>query len=129
MSSSSVSLEALAMAGVDCREVDISFEEWEAEGFEHTPPHLLPDHEDEVIRSETTSTAFTSPPISCACTSCQHTECDHESGFGGNCKENNDDFVCVKGKLNMGFLGIVEKSLIRCLNSVKILVRAILRLL
>jgi hypothetical protein len=38
-----MSIEALAMAGIDYTECDIKLEEWEKVGFEKPAPHLLAD--------------------------------------------------------------------------------------
>lgn len=36
-----MSIEALAMAGIDCTECSIKLEEWEKDGLEQPPPYLL----------------------------------------------------------------------------------------
>ncbi|KAH7520584.1 hypothetical protein FEM48_Zijuj08G0160600 [Ziziphus jujuba var. spinosa] len=102
------------MAGADYHDIDISFKEWEAEGLEYTPAHLLAEEdEDEVIRRDSKYGAerFNTHFLD--------TKQGYDIGSGGNYKGKKDDLVSVMGNLSMGFLGIVEKILSRILGLLK----------
>ncbi|KAJ4715761.1 protein SENSITIVE TO PROTON RHIZOTOXICITY 1-like isoform X1 [Melia azedarach] len=48
----SVSIEALAMAGIDCSEWDLDIEKWESDELQTPPPHLLAEQEEEEEEEE-----------------------------------------------------------------------------
>lgn len=111
-----VSLEALAMAGADYLEFSLDDEEWESQDLmkAEAPPHLLVEEEEEEEQG-----AFPTTHIFRNL----HAE-DYGDGDG-----NGDDRVAVKCQSNLGVGGIIDESIENCLSSIRLVVRAIMRLL
>ncbi|XP_059432573.1 uncharacterized protein LOC132165892 [Corylus avellana] len=105
-----VSLEALAMAGADYLEFSLDAEEWESQDLmqAETPPHLLVEEEEEQGAFPTTH-FFRS----------LHAKDDDAPDA--------DDRITVKCKSKVG--GIIDESIEKCLSSIRLVVRAIIRLL
>ncbi|KAF3439329.1 hypothetical protein FNV43_RR17606 [Rhamnella rubrinervis] len=124
----SVSLEALAMAGVDYHEAGICIEEWEAEDLEETPAHLLAEEEEEEEggrRGGGGGEVGRDNKYGCVRYPSYlkniNRHAKHNDGCNGDCKDNEDDLVTIKRNQNVGFDGMVD--------AIKVMVRAISRLL
>ncbi|KAG6600647.1 hypothetical protein SDJN03_05880, partial [Cucurbita argyrosperma subsp. sororia] len=101
----SVSLEALAMAGIDSNERAMDAEEWERNEMEkNIPPHLLADEDNE---EDEMSTKF--PATRCSC-------CRKDEGVGG---------VSCSPTIMWHLRKITEKRDLNCLSSMEIVTSAV----
>uniref|UniRef100_A0A0A0KWE7 Uncharacterized protein n=1 Tax=Cucumis sativus TaxID=3659 RepID=A0A0A0KWE7_CUCSA len=114
----SVSLEALAMAGIDSNEWAMDAEEWERNEIDVVPPHLLADEEDDEDGDEHVTTSTIS-------NYCFPVDGSFEGWRGRDCK--------ADGGHGHGILGIfcslskvIEKRASNGMSSVRIIVRTIL---
>ena len=122
----SVSLEALAMAGADYREVGVCIKEWEAEDLEETPAHLLAEEDEEEeegrrgggeIRRDNKYGGIQYPNY---LKNTNH-HAKHNDGCESDYKDDEDDLVTVERNENTGFDGMAD--------TIKVMIRAILKLL
>jgi hypothetical protein len=109
-----VPLEALAMAGADYLEFSLDAEEWESQDLmqAEAPPHLLVEEEEEEEQG-----AFPTTHIFRSL---------HAEDYGDG---DDDDRVAVKCQSKLGVGGIIDESTEKCLSSIRLVVRAIMRLL
>jgi hypothetical protein len=116
-----VSLEALAMAGLDYLEFAVDAEQWEHD-MAQAPPHLLVEEEEQgvvdVRRDDKHALRNYRPYLPVRSHRAKDDD-DEDNRVAGTCQSN----------VGLGLGGIIDQSIEKCLRSVRLVVRGIIRLL